>query len=376
MTPEELFYEIIRVSIGVQNHFLCNTNDYEWAQVYKMAEKHALLGICFVGLQKIIEGEGFSKSGINESTYLNWLGVAAKIQSRNEHVNQQCVELQRKLTNDGFRSCILKGQGIAALYKSDPFAVSSELNFLRQIGDIDVWIDGTREQVLDYVNARTPSREFDMKHTHYEVFEDTVVETHWRPSVSNDPFVNRKLTAYFDREKERQFANRVTLKGGHEICAPTADFQLIHAMLHLYGHFLYEGVGMRQMMDLYFAQKAGLDCRDRLMKTLKSLRLMRFVSATQYVMKEVFGMPQEELLCNPDKKRGEELLNEIMLGGNFGHHSKENRIKGETFAQRMMRHMKRRVRLIRFNPLGLLFAPWAKVRVLLWKRKVIKKYNL
>lgn len=368
-----IFFELIRVAIGTQESLSRLPSAREWGELYKMAQKQSLLGVCFAGLQRLgaDADEGYARIGINEMLYLTWLGLAAKIQQKNEAVNRQCAKLQKQLSNDGLSSCVLKGQGIAVLYDG--------LSGLRQSGDIDIWIDGGWEKVMDYVNARTPNREFDMKHTHYEAFEDTVVETHWRPSVGSDPLVNRKLTAYFEREKERQFGNKVKLGGGLEMCAPTADFQLVHAMLHVYGHFLYEGVGMRQMMDLYFAQKTlsnsplkGEDVK----KTLKSLGMMRFVAATQYVMQEVFGMSKEELLCESDIKCGKELLNEIMIGGNFGHHNEENKVKGETFAQRMKRHLKRRIRLIRFNPMGMLFAPFGKVRVLLWKRMVIKKYNL
>ena len=368
---DEFFFELIRVAIGTVDSLLHIPSNKEWKALYDMARKQSLVGVCFAALQRLgaDADEGFARIGISEMMYLTWMGMTAKIQQKNQTVDEQCVALQKRLSADGLRSCILKGQGVASLY-------SEHLLGLRQSGDIDIWIDGGWEQVMNYVNARTPNREFDMKHTHYEAFEDTVVETHWRPSVSSDPLVNRKLTDYFEREKERQFSNKVKLSDGLEICAPTADFQLVHAMLHVYGHFLYEGVGMRQMMDLYFAQKAAQADDDHIEKTLKSLGMMRFVAATQYVMQEVFGMSKEEMLCDPDIKCGKELLNEIMIGGNFGHHNEENKVKGETFAQRMKSHLKRRIRLIRFNPMGMLFAPFGKVRVLLWKRRVIKKYNL
>ena len=60
--------------------------------------------------------------------------MAAKIQQRNEVVNRQCAELQAKLSTEGFRSCVLKGQGVAMRYPE-------HLRGLRQSGDIDVWIE-------------------------------------------------------------------------------------------------------------------------------------------------------------------------------------------------------------------------------------------
>ena len=381
---EQLFFELIQVAIGTRICLSHTPNSDEWGELYAMAIKQSLVGVCFAGVQKASpqpspEGKGeksllfrgdLEEAYIPEMLYSTWMGMAVKIQQRNETINRQCVELQAKLSDDGFRSCVLKGQGIAALY--------GELAMLRQSGDIDIWMDGGWEKVMDYVNARTPNREFDMKHTHFEAFEDTIVETHWRPTATTNPILNRKLTAYFEREKERQFENRVSLPGGQVICAPTADFQLVHAMLHVFGHFLYEGVGMRQMMDLYFAHQACAESEmvTEVQKVIEDLGLVRFARASMWVFGHVFNMPVHQMMWEPDSEAGKELLDEIMLGGNFGHHNEENRQVGESFAQRMMRHLKRRMRLVRFNAVGMLFAPIGKVKILLWKRMIIKKYNL
>lgn len=363
---EQLFFELIQVALGVRICLSRTPDDMDWTALYDMAKKQSLVGVCFAGVQKL----QLQKQCPDEMLYLTWMGMAAKIQQRNEVVTKQCAELQAKLSADGFKSCILKGQGIAALYDG--------LSALRQSGDIDIWMDGGWEKVMDYVNARTPNREFDMKHTHFEAFDDTIVETHWRPSATTNPILNRKLTEYFGKEKERQFENRIKLQGGMEICAPTADFQLVHAMLHVFGHFLYEGVGMRQMMDLYFAHVACDEASvvAKVQKTIEDFGLVRFARASMWVFGEVFGMPVHQMMWEPDSEAGKELLNEIMLGGNFGHHNEENRQVNESFAQRMARHLKRRMRLVRFNAVGMLFAPIGKVKILLWKRMVIKKYNL
>lgn len=368
----QLFFELIRVAIGTQESLSRLPSAREWGELYKMAQKQSLVGVCFAGLQRLgaDADEGYARIGFNEMLYLTWMGLAAKIQQKNETVNRQCAKLQKQLSNDGLRSCVLKGQGIAALYDG--------LSGLRQSGDIDIWMDGGWEKVMDYVNARTPNREFDIKHTHFAAFEDTIVEAHWRPTATTNPILNRKLTAYFEKEKSRQFSNHVCLSDSIEICAPTADFQLVHAMLHVFGHFLYEGVGMRQMMDLYFAHMAcGQESMvAKVQKVIEDFGLVRFARASMWVFGEVFKMPLHQMMWEPDEEAGKELLDEIILGGNFGHHNEENRQVNESFAQRMARHLKRRMRLVRFNAVGMLFAPIGKVKILLWKRMVIKKYNL
>lgn len=360
------FFELIRVSLGVQNSLSHIPLGKEWNRLYQMAENQAVIGVCFAGLQKLgaDADNGFTTIGMSEIQYFNWMGGAFYIQSKNEKVNQQCLDLQKKLQSDGFRSCILKGQGVAKVY-------GSQLGCLRQSGDIDIWIDASREKVLDYCMQIKPTKEFDQKHIHFHYFEGTDVEAHWIPVKRNNPLWNLRLEKYFDAERERQFSNMV--KG---LCVPTPDFQLVHQLLHVYGHYVYEGVGMRQIMDLYFAQKACMDGRDKVLKLLRDLGLMKFVAATQWLLREVFLMPTNLLLCDCDAKEGQKLLDGITVGGNFGHYDKRNHVKGEIFIQRFFRRWGRMFRMIRFDPLGTILMPFMRLRLELWMSRVRRKYNV
>ena len=108
---QQLFFELIRVSIGMQDLLTQPPSAKEWQLLYDMAKKQSLVGICFAGVQKLVDSEKEEYCGMIELQYLTWMGMAAKIQLRNEVVNRQCMELQERLAADGLRSCILKGQG-------------------------------------------------------------------------------------------------------------------------------------------------------------------------------------------------------------------------------------------------------------------------
>ena len=141
---EQLFFELIRVALGSQYTLSRAPSSKEWKQLYDMSKKQSLVGICFAGLQKLFNLDHqeprtnnpqpdstqypeLITQNLNEDLYYKWMGMSAKIQHRNDVVNRQCVELQKRLREDGFRSCILKGQGVAKWYKETLSAPSLDI---------------------------------------------------------------------------------------------------------------------------------------------------------------------------------------------------------------------------------------------------------
>ena len=325
----ELFFELIRVAIGTQDTLSRFPSEREWGKLYKMAEKQSLLGVCFVALQNLRASadDGFGRLGVGEMLYFKWMGVAAKIQQRNEAVNQRCVELQTKLSSDGFRSFIMKGQSVATLY-------GEQLSGLRQSGDIDVYIEGGLEKVLAYANTFGPTSRVNELEMHVDVFDDTEVEFHYWPFIMRNPYRNTKLQRFFKSCEEANFSNSVILdkEKNLTICTPTTEFNLVHQMVHIYHHLFTEGVGMRQLMDYYFVlQTLSVsplkgECSERVKKVIHDLGLDRFASALMWVMQHVFGLGMIGMPWVPNPRDGEFLLNEIMLSGNFG--KQDERQKG------------------------------------------------
>ena len=110
---EKSFFELIQVALGVRTCLTHSPSEDDWCQLYELAKKQSLVGICFAAVQKF----KLQQQCPPELLYLTWMGMAAKIQQRNEVVNRQCVDLQKRLSADGFRSYIMKGQAVASLYR-------------------------------------------------------------------------------------------------------------------------------------------------------------------------------------------------------------------------------------------------------------------
>lgn len=365
------FFAIILLAIGKITDIPFNLSSQDWVQVYTLAKEQALLGICFAGVQKLYEQNPEALSNLPKSIKVQWFALATNIQNRNKIINSQCATLQKDLLTQGLNSCILKGQGVAYYY-------GKGLDLLRQPGDIDIWVNGSWKQVMALISKRTPNREFDLKHAHYNVFKDTPVEVHWVPSTTSNFFLDRKLKRFYRQQANMQFNHKVTLYGKEKITAADPFFDSIHLLLHILGHYLYEGVGFRQVMDYYFIIKQE-DVQKRkkdIIAYYKTLGLYDFSKSVMWVLKEVFALENDFLFVEPEAKNGKKLLNEILKEGNMGHVATVNKENNETTLHRWCRRWKRKLRLIRYNALAVVCNPIYKARLLWWKQRVIKSYNL
>lgn len=201
----KLFFELIRVAIGNQVCLSHTPNADEWGELYEVAKKQSLVGVCFAGVQKL----QMQRQCPPEMLYLQWMGMAAKIQQRNEAINRQCFELQERFKNDGFKSCILKGQGNAENY--------GDIAMLSQSGDIDIWVDGGFEKIKLYIQSNWPTKEINDHHIQAGMFSDTEIEVHYIPFLLNNPVKNRILLDFLKKQESIQFTNRVELPSGGSI---------------------------------------------------------------------------------------------------------------------------------------------------------------
>lgn len=308
---DRLFFELIQVAIGNHSSLSIVPTATDWEYLYSRASQQTLLGVCFCGVQKLPK---------EQIVYLplplkmQWLATVAKIQRQNELINHRCIELQHTLSVSGFRTYIMKGQGNSALYYSD-------LCYLRQCGDIDIYLEGGYDKVMEYVNATFPTIEVNELEIHYHCFNDVDVEIHYKPFIF-DGLKDKILQRFFKECAEANFANRITIpRINEQIIVPITEFNIVHQLVHILHHLFYEGIGLRQLMDYYFVLNDAYKRKTNVVKVksvISSLGLDRFASALMWVLSEAFGLNKEWMIWAPNDKDGRFLLQEIMQSGNFG----------------------------------------------------------
>ncbi len=266
------------------------------------------MGVCFAGVQKLQAQEQCPP----EMLYLQWMGMAAKIQQKNEIVSKRCKDILEIVNKAGFRAFLMKGQCNAALY--------SQLSKLRQSGDIDIYVDGGREKVLEFVKRTAPTSTINEIELEYRCFEDANVDMHYTLPKMRHPFRNRKLRAYLESWIEANYTNYRQLAVGVAAPCPVFEYDVVYQLEHVYGHFISRGVGLRQIMDFYFLMQSVPTAYDYAVvkKGVEDIGLTRFACGLMWVLNHIFGMGMIHVPWIPNERDGKFLLQEILCSGNFG----------------------------------------------------------
>ena len=245
MAQSSAIFLFLKYSLGDKVDLSMVVDNMDWRQLYSFATKQTIIGICFDGIKRLSEEypEELKKNPIGRELLMTWMGKAQQIRRQNMKVNGVAAKLYSMLREDGLRCCILKGQGNALMY---PNAYS------RNPGDIDVWVNASREQITEYAKKHFELGD-DIRYQHIETSVDGVpVELHFFPCTMNNPIYNARLQKWFKRNADLQCSNVVSLPDGiGEIAIPTTAFNVIYQLTHLYHHFFDEGIGMRQIIDYF-----------------------------------------------------------------------------------------------------------------------------
>ena len=239
LKQQKIFFDFMRFCIGSAKEIPGSLKEADWKELYDIAKKQALLGVLFDGIKKLPA----EHVGMKKELLLHWMAESQMLEKANVRLNDAAIQVSEWFRKKGFRTCILKGQGNALLYPN-PYS--------RTPGDIDIWVEGGDKRVISFVLSISPHEKACYHHIEFPSYKGIEVEVHYRPSFLLCFWHNRKLQKYYERVKEEQFSHRVMLGEQGEIAIPTAEFNLIFQLTHIYAHLMNEGIGLRQLVDYYY----------------------------------------------------------------------------------------------------------------------------
>ena len=324
--------QLLRMSMGCEPVATVQLTARQWRELYRMACQQTLVGVVYGVVKQMDET---TRPPLD--VMLEWTARAEAIKGYNRKMNEMATSLTKWFDEHGRHSVILKGQANARLYPHPEE---------RQPGDIDIYVEGGRQEVLELLRKHgmmDDRAEVIYHHVHLPPQDNMVsVEVHFRPSSGNyNPFTNNRLQRVLNKEIAKT-----------EVCAegfnvPTVTFALLMQLSHIQRHFLGGGIGLRQITDYYLLLKHADDNdRQRVTAQLARLGLRQAAGAVMWLMQQLFSMPTTLMIAAPDARRGAWLLDEIKTGGNFGFHAAWQHLPVWQF---FFKKRERALRLYRFN---------------------------
>lgn len=135
-------------------------------------------------------------------------------------------------------------------------------------------MEGGRDCALSVANRLGAKNvDWDYKHVRFIWSGITEIEIHYRVEVLLNLWKNWKLQRWFKKHHDLMFEEKEGL------ISPTIIFNLFYILLHIYRQFLYEGIGLRQMMDYYFLLSTNeITVKDKALvkDAIKSFGMLKF----------------------------------------------------------------------------------------------------
>ena len=336
---EDALFTLLRIGLGAAeprpSEIALSPED--WERLYSLAAEQSVLGIAYAGIERLPKD-----AQPPMELAFQWASEAETVRGHNRMLNAEASRLTQFFAAVGRKTAILKGPANAMLYP-DPLS--------RQCGDIDIWVEGGRKNVLRLLKEKNLiAGELSLMmlyaaphHVDLAPGPDGIhVEVHFEPSSgNNNPFRNRRMMRFLAAE----IAEAGETPGG--FCVPSLKFALVMQLSHIQRHFISTGIGLRQIVDYYVLLQNSTEAdRVEVAAHLRDFGIAHMAGALMWVLGEKLGLERDRMLCRPDGFRGRWLLSKVFAGGNFGLYATEER-------GLVRRWIARRWRLLRCLP----FAP-------------------
>lgn len=408
-----LYLDFLRFSLNEEAQVPESVKLIDWDQLLQFAKDQCVPGIYWMGVHRL---GNLKENKPTDDHVMRWMAACGKLGKRNSTVTERSAWVAKNFEKEGFRACLLKGQGLALCYP-DPS--------LRYPGDIDIWVrprpqsgssnatasrsngsfstkaakpsassasqrsnatasrsshssfhfslfthreDADIRTVIAYCRQFVPDAKACYHHIDFLKAGDVPVEVHYRPSWLNNPFHNRRLQRYFLEHADAQFSN-LQPQG---FAAPTWEFNVVFLLSHIANHLLHEGIGLKQVIDYYYLLRSQTERRsiDSYEQEFRRLGLLPFARQLMWVLCQVLGLDEQLLVARQDERRGRLLLSEMLAGGNFGMH--DDRPLSGFYASGLKSNLQRVVRdlrMMRYFPSESLWEPTFRIWHYFWRRR-------
>ena len=290
-----------------------------WPELLAFAKKQTIVGIYWQGIQRL----GDISNKPSEDDVMDWMGNYTKIVRRNVKTDEAIEKLTKFMLGNGISFFVFKGQTIASYYPTPE---------MRTSGDVDFYVfkkDWSRAKSL---LEKEVSLTDDHSGQHWEFTKDGIpFEMHYHTAV----FASGNKQRYWDELIESYFDDVLDHVEINGVQVPTLPPTLnaIYLFVHIYHHFLKEGIALRQFIDwmMFFEVKHKEIVLPELTAKLDKLGLLSAFKAFGAVLTDVLDMDSACFpysLTESDKRYVDKIMTIVLRYGNFGKYGRKEQQGG------------------------------------------------
>ncbi len=327
----------------------------EWKDIMQYAVRQRLAALIADGISSLPPELRPPKS-----IYIHFLLLSEKIEEANRKINEELLELVKIYGELDIPFVLLKGQGNAFYYPRP---------LHRTPGDLDLFLyrKGDYEKAKRWVIARNYVRESETAlHLGYNR-EDIHIENHRYITRFDRRKYNRILASKIKEITDKEGFEEIRING-EKIRVLPVEMNAFFIFQHMFHHFVYEGVGFRQLCDwilLLNARGRDMD-RERFTAMAEEFGLMRAMRVFAHIAVKYMGarpavFPFE---LGPDNKFSELVMADILAGGHFGRYRPGKKDPDSLWGGRWNRYKKTVIRMRKFvgmAPSHIRFLPFARL---------------
>lgn len=273
----------------------------ETCELIGLAEKQTLSGLIIDALIK-------KDVRMEQMTLFESIGYLEQIKQENHLINREVAAFARLMADTGTEYVVVKGQTIAALYPNPIIRMPGDIDFL--INDYQQASHILKEKWGIELPRRMIEKELSFKH------EKTLYELH----TYLIDFGSNKHKRYWERALAESKPAIIEIDGEEvKVIEPTLN--AVYIFIHLFFHFIKEGLGLRHLCDWavmmhHYAEEID---KERLMEVLQKVGLLKAFLAFGSILTDKLGMKDFPLaLSDKDRRLQSRILNDILKSGNFG----------------------------------------------------------
>lgn len=318
LNTKNLHKKPIAENINVYIAFLCKclseggdieicTENISWGELLAFAKRQEVVGLYWNGICQ----QSGSTNRLSADDVLDWMSLVERIKQRNKLMNISLANFSDYLTSNDVRFKVFKGQTVAQDYP---------LPELRTCGDIDFYVPHTDwDRALNVISRKV---KFSTQHSskHLEFIADGIsYEMHMRTAS----FAKKEHQEYWGRLIDNADDDNYVCIGKRKIPVFPPTVNAVYLFVHIYHHFLKEGIGLRQLVDwMMFLKRHKNDIeRKQIIAILEHLGYMRAYGAFGCILTDYLGLSEDDFpikLTSEDKKYTKDILSIIVRYGSFG----------------------------------------------------------